>query len=34
MKQKDIGEMFGVKQGHVTKIKNGQLWNKITKHKV
>jgi len=30
--QKEIGELFDVRQGHVTKIKNGTLWNKITKH--
>lgn len=32
--QKEIGEMFGISQGHVTKIKNGILWNKITNHKI
>lgn len=32
MKQKDIGEMFGANQDHVTKIKNGKMWNNITKH--
>jgi hypothetical protein len=31
--QKQIGEMFEIRQGHVTKIKNGNLWNKITNHK-
>jgi hypothetical protein len=31
--QKEIGKMFGIRQGHVTKIKNGNLWIKITKHK-
>jgi hypothetical protein len=31
--QKQIGEMFKIRQGHVTKIKNGTLWNKITNHK-
>lgn len=30
--QKQIGEMFNVRQGHVTKIKNGMLWSKITNH--
>jgi hypothetical protein len=32
MTQKKIGEMFGIRQGHVTKIKNGMLWGKITNH--
>jgi len=32
MTQKQIGEMFNIRQGHVTKIKNGKLWNKITNH--
>jgi len=32
--QKQIGEMFGIGQGHVTNIKNGIVWNKITKHKI
>ena len=31
--QKQIGEMFEIRQGHVTKIKNGTLWNKFTNHK-
>lgn len=31
--QKEIGEMFKIRQGHVTKIKNGIIWNKITNHK-
>ena len=30
--QKQIAEMFDVRQGHVTKIKNGKLWGNITKH--
>lgn len=30
--QKQIAEMYNVRQGHVTKIKNGKSWNNITKH--
>jgi len=30
--QKQIAKMFSIRQGHVTKIKNGQAWKNITKH--
>ena len=30
--QNQIAKMFNVRQGHVTKIKNGTSWKKITKH--
>ena len=30
--QNQIAKMFNVKQGHITKIKNGQMWNGITNH--
>ena len=30
--QKQIGEMYNVRQGHITKIKNGKMWVNITKH--
>jgi len=30
--QSQIAKMFNVRQGHVTKIKNGKMWNKITNH--
>ena len=30
--QKQIAEMYDVRQGHVTKIKNGKIWSNITKH--
>lgn len=30
--QKQIAEMYNVKQGHITKIKNGKMWINITKH--
>jgi hypothetical protein len=32
MKQIEIAEKYNVRQGHITKIKNGKLWSKITKH--
>jgi hypothetical protein len=32
MTQKQISEIYGIRQGHVTKIKNGILWAKITHH--
>jgi hypothetical protein len=33
MNQKEIAEMFNVKQANVSKIKLGQVWGKITNHK-
>ena len=30
--QKQIAEMYNVRQGHITKIKNGKMWSNITKH--
>jgi hypothetical protein len=30
--QKQIAEMYNVRQGHITKIKNGKMWVNITKH--
>jgi hypothetical protein len=30
--QKQIAEMYDVRQGHITKIKNGKMWSNITKH--
>jgi group I intron endonuclease len=30
--QTEIAKKFNIRQGHVTKIKNGQLWQKITNH--
>ena len=30
--QKQIADMFDLRQGHITKIKNGKMWNNITKH--
>jgi hypothetical protein len=30
--QNQIAEIFDVRQGHITKIKNGKMWNKITNH--
>lgn len=30
--QKQIAEMYNVRQGHITKIKNGKMWINITKH--
>jgi hypothetical protein len=29
--QKQIAEMYNVRQGHITKIKNGKMWSNITK---
>lgn len=31
--QTEIAKKFDIRQGHVTKIKNGKLWQKITNHK-
>lgn len=30
--QKQIAEMYNVRQGHITKIKNGKMWVNITNH--
>jgi hypothetical protein len=30
--QNQIAKKFNIRQGHVTKIKNGKLWQKITNH--
>jgi len=30
--QKQIAKMYNVRQGHITKIKNGKMWSNITKH--
>lgn len=30
--QKQIAEIYDVRQGHITKIKNGKMWSNITKH--
>jgi hypothetical protein len=32
LKQKQIAEIYDVRQGHITKIKNGKMWSNITKH--
>jgi hypothetical protein len=32
LKQKQIAEIYDVRQGHITKIKNGKMWFNITKH--
>ena len=30
--QNEIAKKFNIRQGHVTKIKHGKLWKKITNH--
>jgi len=33
LSQTEIGKKYNIRQGHVTKIKNGKMWKNITKHK-
>lgn len=32
--QNEIAKRFNIRQGHVTKIKNGKMWQKITNHNI